>query len=163
MINASNVYKEAIKKNRILHHRVEIQFQDGSSKTVEDMELLLFQILDNTSGQNSFDLGSAIAKQLNIKLSNIDGKFTGVDFDGATIKAIIGLELPDGTTEWLDRGIYTAEPGEDTGSVIAVKAYDNMIRFDKMLAAAVGCACQEIRLILIIVGMLLTEGRMRTV
>ena len=56
------------------------------------MELLLFQILDNTSGQNSFDLGSAIAKQLNIKLSNIDGKFTGVDFDGATIKAIIGLE-----------------------------------------------------------------------
>ena len=78
MINASNVYKEAIKKNRILHHRVEIQFQDGSSKTVEDMELLLFQILDNTSGQNSFDLGSAIAKQLNIKLSNIDGKFTGV-------------------------------------------------------------------------------------
>ena len=56
MINASNVYKEAIKKNRILHHRVEIQFQDGSSKTVEDMELLLFQILDNTSGQNSFDL-----------------------------------------------------------------------------------------------------------
>ena len=122
MINASNVYKEAIKKNRILHHRVEIQFQDGSSKTVEDMELLLFQILDNTSGQNSFDLGSAIAKQLNIKLSNIDGKFTGVDFDGATIKAIIGLELPDGTTEWLDRGIYTAEPGEDTGSVIAVKA-----------------------------------------
>lgn len=76
-------------------------------------------------------LGSAIAKQLNIKLSNIDGKFTGVDFDGATIKAIIGLELPDGTTEWLDRGIYTAEPGEDTGSVIAVKAYDNMIRFDK--------------------------------
>ena len=131
MINTSNVYKEAIKKNRILHHRVEIQFQDGSSKTVEDMELLLFQILDNTSGQNSFDLGSAIAKQLNIKLSNIDGKFTGVDFDGATIKAIIGLELPDGTTEWLDRGIYTAEPGEDTGSVIAVKAYDNMIRFDK--------------------------------
>lgn len=57
MINASNVSKEAIKKNRILHHRVEIQFQDGSSKTVEDMELLLFQILDNTSGQNSFDLG----------------------------------------------------------------------------------------------------------
>ena len=49
MINASNVYKEAIKKNRILHHRVEIQFQDGSSKPVEDMELLLFQILDNTS------------------------------------------------------------------------------------------------------------------
>ena len=44
MINASNAYKEAIKKNRILHHRVEIQFQDGSSKTVEDMELLLFQI-----------------------------------------------------------------------------------------------------------------------
>lgn len=67
MINASNVYKEAIKKNRILHHRVEIQFQDGSSKTVEDMELLLFQILDNTSGQNSFDLGSCHCQAIEYK------------------------------------------------------------------------------------------------
>ena len=116
MVNTSNAYKEALRDSRIFHHKVEITFGDGRTATAQDlMELYSFQILDSTSNTNSFDLGSAIAKQLNIRLDNTDGQYNDYDFSEAEIPAKVGLELADGTTEWIDKGIYISEPGEDTG------------------------------------------------
>lgn len=132
MVNTSNAYKEALRDSRIFHHKVEITFGDGRTVTAQDlMELYSFQILDSTSNTNSFDLGSAIAKQLNIRLDNTDGQYNDYDFSEAEISAKVGLELADGTTEWIDKGIYISEPGEDTGASITLKAYDNMIKFDR--------------------------------
>ena len=108
-------YKEAIKKNRILHHKADIVFPDGSTATAEDTELRTFQIKDNTSNQNSFDIGGVFAKQLTIKLDNMDGKFADKNFDNAKITAKTGLEI-SGKTEWLDKGIYYSETGIDTGN-----------------------------------------------
>ena len=63
MINTSAAYKEAIKKNRILHHEAKIEFADGAVLTPQDQELYTFKISENSSNQESFDIGSAIAKQ----------------------------------------------------------------------------------------------------
>lgn len=132
MVNTSNAYKEALQNSRIFHHKVEITFGDGRTATAQDlMELYSFKILDSTSNTNSFDLGSAIAKQLNIRLDNTDGQYNDYDFSEAESSAKVGLELADGTTEWIDKGIYISEPGEDTGASITLKAYDNMIKFDR--------------------------------
>lgn len=130
MIKTTDAYKEAIKKNRILHHKVDIVFPDGSTATAEDTKLRTFQIKDNTSNQNSFDIGGAFAKQLTIKLDNMDGKFADKNFDNAKITAKTGLEI-SGKTEWLDKGIYYSETGIDTGNVITINAYDKMINFDQ--------------------------------
>ena len=130
MIKTTDAYKEAIKKNRILHHKADIVFPDGSTVTAEDTELRTFQIKDNTSNQNSFDTGGAFAKQLTIKLDNMDGKFADKNFDNAKITAKTGLEI-SGKTEWLDKGIYYSETGIDTGNVITINAYDKMINFDR--------------------------------
>ncbi len=130
MIKTTDAYKEAIKKNRILHHKVDIVFPDGSTATAEDTELRTFQIKDNTSNQNSFDIGGSFAKQLTIKLDNMDGKFADKNFDNAKITAKTGLEI-SGKTEWLDKGIYYSETGIDTGNVITINAYDKMINFDQ--------------------------------
>mgnify|MGYP001058745779 CR=1 FL=1 len=130
MIKTTDAYKEAIKKNRILHHKVNITFPDGSTATAEDTELRSFQIKDNTSNQSSFDIGGAFAKQLTIKLDNMDGKFTDKNFDNAKIVAKAGLEI-SGKTEWLDKGAYYSETGIDTGNVITINAYDKMINFDR--------------------------------
>lgn len=126
----TDAYKEAIKKNRILHHKINIAFPDGSTATAEDAELRSFQIKDNTSNQSSFDIGGAFAKQLTIKLDNMDGKFTDKNFDNAKITAKVGLEI-SGKTEWLDKGAFYSETGIDTGNVIAINAYDKMINFDR--------------------------------
>ena len=129
MIKTTDAYKEAIKKNRILHHKVDITFPDGSTATAEDTELRSFQIKDNTSNQSSFDIGGAFAKQLTIKLDNMAGKFTDKNFDNAKIIAKAGLEI-SGKTEWLDKGTFYSETGIDTGNVITINAYDKMINFD---------------------------------
>lgn len=130
MIKTTDAYKEAIKKNRILHHKVDITFPDRSTATAEDTELRTFQIKDNTSNQSSFDIGGAFAKQLTIKLDNMDGKFTDKNFDNAKIVAKVGLEI-DGKTEWLKKGTYYSETGIDTGNVVTINAYDKMINFDQ--------------------------------
>lgn len=130
MIKITDAYKEAIKKNRILHHKVNITFPDGSTATAEDTELRSFQIKDNTSNQSSFDIGGAFAKQLTIKLDNMAGKFTDKNFDNAKIAAKVGLEI-SGKTEWLDKGAFYSETGIDTGNVITINAYDKMINFDR--------------------------------
>lgn len=130
MIKTTAAYKEAIKKNRIFHHEVNINFADQTSMTVGDVDLFAFQLLDATSNAGSFDIGSAIAQQLLLKLNNVDGKFDNHDFSDAVITAKIGLELSDNSIEWLNKGIFTAEPGTVSGDTISVNAFDNMVKFD---------------------------------
>ena len=130
MIKTTAAYKEAIKKNRIFHHEVNINFADQTSMTVGDADLFAFQLLDATSNTGSFDIGSAIAQQLLLKLNNVDGKFDNHDFSDAVITAKIGLELSDNSIEWLNKCIFTAEPGTVSGDTISVNAFDNMVKFD---------------------------------
>ena len=75
MIDTSAEYKTAILNNRILHHEAIIEFTDETILTPKDIDLYTFKIAENTSNQNSFDIGSVIAKQLNLKISNIDAEY----------------------------------------------------------------------------------------
>ena len=131
MIKTTAAYKEALKEKGIFHHKAIIDFPDGSNDTVEDLDIYTFQISDGTSNTSSFDLGAAIAQQLTLKINNIDGRFDEHDFNGAVITAQVGLELLNGSVEWLDKGKYTAEPGEESGNSISVKAFDDMTKFDQ--------------------------------
>lgn len=129
MINTSAAYKEAIKKNRILHHEAKIEFSDGTALTPQDQDLYTFKISENTSNEKSFDLGSAIAKQLDLKINNIDGEYSKHKFSGAKITARVGLEI-SGKTEWLKKGVFYADPGKTAGDTISVTAIDGMTKFD---------------------------------
>lgn len=131
MIKTTAAYKEALKEKGIFHHKVIINFPDGSNDTVEDMDIYTLQISEGTSNTSSFDLGAAIAQQLTLKLNNIDGRFDEHDFNGAVIIVQVGLELLNGAVEWLDKGKFTAEPGEESGNSISVKAFDDMTKFDQ--------------------------------
>lgn len=130
MINTSAEYKETILKNRVLHHEAKMEFTDGTVITAQDEELYTFKISDNTSNTNSFDIGAAIAKQLELKIDNIEGTYSERNFSGAKITARVGLELSE-TTEWLKKGIFYAEPGTLSGDTVSVTALDSMTKFDK--------------------------------
>lgn len=129
MIDTSAEYKTAILNNRILHHEAIIEFTDETILTPKDIDLYTFKIAENTSNQNSFDVGSVIAKQLNLKISNIDAEYNKHKFSGAKITARVGLEI-SGRTEWLKKGVYYAEPGSFSGDTISVTAYDSITKFD---------------------------------
>lgn len=130
MINTSAEYKETILKNRVLHHEAKIEFADGIVITAQDAELYTFKISDNTSNTNSFDIGAAIAKQLELKIDNIEGTYSERNFSGAKITVRVGLKLSE-TTEWLKKGIFYAEPGTLSGDTVSVTALDSMTKFDK--------------------------------
>lgn len=130
MINTSAEYKETILKNRVLHHEAKIEFTDGTVITAQDAELYTFKISDNTSNTNSFDIGAAIAKQLELKIDNIEGAYSERNFSGAKITVRVGLKLSE-TTEWLKKGIFYAEPGTLSGDTVSVTALDSMTKFDK--------------------------------
>ena len=129
MVNTSAEYKTAILNNRILHHEAIIEFTDGTTLTPKDIDLYTFKIAENTSNQNSFDIGSVIAKQLNLKISNIDGEYSKHKFSGAKITARVGLEISE-KTEWIKKGVFYAEPGSFSGDTISVAAYDSIMKFD---------------------------------
>ena len=90
MIKTTSAYKEAAKENGIFHHEARIEFQDGSTITVDDMDIFSLQISEASSNTSSFDLGAANADQLTLKLNNIDGKFDTHDFSEALITVKIG-------------------------------------------------------------------------
>lgn len=133
MINTSNEYKTAILKNRIMYADVKMDFVNGQSVQVSQEKLRGLSIEDNVSGTSSFDIGSAISGQLTLKLDNMDGIYDELDFFGAEITVRIGLQLSN-SIEWLNKGIFTADSGEDSGAILTVKAYDNMLKFDRSYA-----------------------------
>lgn len=129
MISTTTQYKSAIKKNRVFSHELSITYPDGTQSTIDESKLFQFTITENTSNENSFDIGAAVAKQLTFKLDNTAGTFTK-DFSDARISARVGLAL-SGSTEWLNKGTYTAEPGKTTGDTITVSTFDDMVKFDQ--------------------------------
>lgn len=102
---------------------------DGEAESIPDWCPL--KPLPEKMKVSSFDLGAAIAQQLTLKINNIDGRFDEHDFNGAVITVQVGLELLNGAVEWLDKGKFTAEPGEESGNSISVKAFDDMTKFDQ--------------------------------
>lgn len=131
MINVSNAYKMAIRENRIFHVDIKINLTDQETVlSVAKKDLLGLSIEDNVSGTNSFDIGAAIINQVTLKLDNTDGRYDNYSFDGAQVIVKIGLQIGE-SIEWLDKGIYISDPGEDTGAVLTLKACDFMSRFDR--------------------------------
>lgn len=109
---------------------VPIVFRDGTKLPVDQDGLRGLSIEDNVSRTDSFDVGSAIINQLTLKLDNTDERYNAYNFDGARITVKTGLQLSN-AVEWLNKGVFTADPGEYTGDTITVKAYDNMKKFDR--------------------------------
>lgn len=129
MINVSDEYKKAILKNRAIYADVEITTAAGIKIEVEQKHIRSLVLNDDVSNNTSFDIGSAIINQCTLKVDNTGGEYNEAEFDQAEIVVKIGLQLSE-TVEWINKGVFVAEPGEITGDVITIKAYDNMLKFD---------------------------------
>lgn len=131
MINTTMAYRTAIQNNRQFEYDVKITFADGTEEHIYKERILSLSVKDAVSGTSSFDIGSAIINQLDMKIDNTDGRFDQYDFDQAEMIIKVGLKLADNTTEWLQKGIFYADPAEFSGAVITIKGLDNMAKFDK--------------------------------
>ena len=133
MIPVSEAYKSTDKYNRHYRALVKAQLTDTTMLTIDDDQIMSggLSIETATSQSNSFEVGSMVIGKLTLRITNADDAFTPYDFTDAKISPRIGLDLEDGTTEWLDKGIFTSERAATSGSVWTITAYDNMARLDQ--------------------------------
>lgn len=137
MRNTSSAYKKQIKGIREFCTKIIINYADGSTQTLTDLQdFKQLKFVDECSGNSEFELGSAVIGEALITLNNRTGKFDDKNFYGAHISAYSGI-LVDGKSELLEMGHYIVDEPVSPGISIALTAYDNMILLDKAYVPSV--------------------------
>ena len=131
MRNTSSAYKKQIKGIREFCTKIIINYADGSTQTLTDLQdFKQLKFVDECSGSSEFELGAAVIGEALITLNNRTGKFDGKNFYGAHISAYAGI-LVNGKPELLEIGHYIVDEPVSPGISIALTAYDNMILLEK--------------------------------
>lgn len=136
MRNLSSNWKEKVKNGMDVQYLkyVDITLVDGTVLNLTSADLwqngMAFE--DSVSGDNSFDIGSAIVNVLTLSINNFDGKYSDYDFDGAEVVCYVGMKFNDGTTEKIRVCTVTVvEQPEDETVTIDLTCEDNMRKFDR--------------------------------
>ena len=131
MRNTSSKYKGLIKGVREFCAKIIINYADGSSQTLTELQdFKQLKFVDESSSSSEFEIGAAVIGEALITLNNRTGKFDNKTFYGAHISAYTGI-LVDEKPELLEMGHYIVDEPVSPGISIALTAYDNMILLDK--------------------------------
>lgn len=131
MRNTSSKYKELIKGVREFCAKIIINYADGSSQTLTELQdFKQLKFVDESSSSSEFEIGSAVIGEALITLNNRTGKFNNKTFYGAHISAYVGI-LVNEKPEFVEMGHYIVDEPVSPGISIALTAYDNMILLDK--------------------------------
>lgn len=135
MRNISSDFKQQLENgNRKYIKTARITFSDQSilNLTNENFWNNGMIIEEATSGDNSFDVGAVIIGQLTLTINNIYDDYTEYDFTNAKVDNVkVGIELEDGTEEYVSYGVYTVDETSYNGSIITLKCLDNIQKFDR--------------------------------
>lgn len=131
MINVSNAFKKKIAEGYPVIEEVDITFPDGTVKTV-NKEILNSgnDIVDGVDG-SSFPIGQTVCKSLQLSLDNSQEQWKNYYFYGAKLRVKLKMELDDGTTETINRGMFTVTTPEEYGEDVELTALDDMCKANK--------------------------------
>ena len=132
MYSVSADYLTAIAKNARAH---KLKGVVGLNRNFDGDDVIKgsFQIRNQLCPATEIILGGVYIGELTMVFStdfaqsmNIRGAWKGV-----TVTPQIGVELADGTFEYIPMGVFTIEDAKWTNAGLQVTAYDNMSKFDK--------------------------------
>lgn len=127
MYSVSEEYKKAMKRP------VQRHFLKGAigenDFTEENILAGSFSITNQCSGNENVQIGQVYVGELSATFLNIP--LERYQWKGATITPFFGMELEDGTREFIPLGVYTVDTAEWTSSGVVVKAYDHMALLDE--------------------------------
>lgn len=138
MQNTSSLYKDLIKQSgRTFRAKILCTLSDGSHIELTDSDIMQgsLKISSAVSDEGSFDIGCAIIGELDSEIDNSNSNYNNMSFENASFDVRIGLvtqQKYDGTitTEWLRKGLYTAEEITVNEKYISIIAYDYMAKLD---------------------------------
>lgn len=130
MLSISSEYELSLNENSNQLIKAKITFADNTVRELTGDDIVACDFDQQVSSDSSFDIGTAIIGQMTITLNNHDGRFDACDFTKAQFVVLVGKQLSKGT-EWIQRGIYTANQPDSYNGTIAISALDNMSKFEK--------------------------------
>ena len=130
MLSISSEYELSLNENSNQLIKAKITFADNTVRNLTGDDIVACDFDQQVSSDSSFDIGTAIIGQMTITLNNHDGRFDACDFTKAQFVVWVGKQLSKGT-EWIQRGIYTANQPDSYNGTIAISALDNMYKFEK--------------------------------
>ena len=130
MLSISSEYELSLNENSNQLIKAKITFADNTVRELTGDDIVACDFDQQVSSDSSFDIGTAIIGQMTITLNNHDGRFDAYDFTKAQFVVWIGKQLSKGT-EWIQRGVYTANQPDSYNGTIAISALDNMSKFEK--------------------------------
>lgn len=130
MLSISSEYELSLNENSNQLIKAKITFADNTVRQLTGDDIVSCDFDQQVSSDSSFDIGTAIIGQMNITLNNHDGRFDACDFTKAQLVVWVGKQLSKGT-EWIQRGVYTANQPDSYNGTIAISALDNMSKFEK--------------------------------
>ncbi len=129
MLSISNEFELSLGENSNQLIKGTIRFADKTTRELTGDDIVACSFDQQVSSEGSFDVGTAIIGQMDITLNNHDGRFDTCDFTGSMFKAWVGKELSSGT-EWIQRGLYTANQPDAYNGTIAISALDSLSKFE---------------------------------
>lgn len=130
MLSISSEYELSLNENSNQLIKAKITFADNTVRQLTGDDIVSCNFDQQVSSDSSFDIGTAIIGQMTITLNNHDGRFDACDFTKAQFVVWVGKQLSKGT-EWIQRGVYTANQPDSYNGTIAISALDNMRKFEK--------------------------------
>ena len=130
MLSISSEYELSLNENSNQLIKAKITFADNTVRELTGDDIVACDFDQQVSSDSSFNIGTAIIGQMTITLNNHDGRFDACDFTKAQFVVWVGKQLSKGT-EWIQRGVYTANQPDSYNGTIAISALDNMSKFEK--------------------------------
>ncbi|HFE9685151.1 TPA: hypothetical protein ACGA33_000877 [Clostridium perfringens] len=126
MRNVSNDYKAAIRKNsRVVCSRLIF-----SENEIDDTDIISISINESILSGEEFQLGGAIATNVDIEISNYLGRYNEFTFKDLKFKLIFGIELANTNFEYVEYGEYKVFEVKETGKSLKLECYDSFIDMD---------------------------------
>lgn len=138
MIQVSDAFRDELANdNRRYQCYATITLTDETviSVTNENLWTGGWKFEEATANQDTFDVGAFVIGKLTLVLNNMYDDYTDYVFEGATVVASIGLELPNETVEAITKGVYiiTEVTGQNS-SLITLECLDFGLKFNKQYA-----------------------------
>ena len=131
MINVSNEFKKLMEKHTDFMPNAEITFLDGTVIPLSEKDFSLSNnSVTESAESDSFVLGMAISRDIQIELMNTKDQYSVYDFVGAKIRLYLTFQLSN-SIEDIDFGTFTVTDPETYGTTIIITAHDDMYKADK--------------------------------
>lgn len=125
----SAAYDVAIKSN-VQKRKLRIII-DGEVLTEKDFIDGSPKIKMSALPANALEFGGVVSKSFSASLENKDKKYNGTRFNGKEVVVEAGLQLPDGTIEYIPCGTFYVNYAGKPYSIIKIEAADKMLSAEK--------------------------------